>query len=510
MPESPTRTASGVREGDVIAGKYRVQRVLGAGGMGVVVAAEHLQLRQRVAIKFLLPSAVSGADTVARFVREAQAAARIQSEHVARVLDVATLDDGLPYMVMELLEGQDLGQLLGSRGSLPVEEAVGYMLQACEGVAEAHAAGIIHRDIKPSNLFVCERGGGRTAVKVLDFGISKSQNLTAAAGGDLGLTKTSAIMGSPLYMSPEQMVSAKHVDTRTDIWSLGVALFELVAGKTPFNGDSMTELIAAVLQQPPLRILDVRPDLPPAFVEAVMRSLEKERDRRYANVAELAAAIAPFGPRHSAVSLERISGVLGLGAKGIERAASSVAPTLQAPAGFAAVARQTPPVQSSSVPGTTAQPVSSDRIGGAPRPLRSGRVVGAGIAIVAFIGIGGALVTKMRAKTVPAATAESPSIAPSPQPMPSAMATAKVEVPATSAATVPLVPEPLATVPTASTASTANHHPVAPHPAASPQPAPAARSTASAASPVEATAPTCHVVRYFDADGETRFKKECP
>ena len=304
-----------VREGDVIAGKYRIDRVLGAGGMGVVVAAEHLQLKQRVAIKFLLDQAMVAPDSVARFLREAQAAARIQSEHVARVLDVSTLENGAPYMVMEFLEGSDLGALLEQRGPLPLAEAVGYLLEACEGVAEAHAAGIVHRDLKPANLFLCNRGSGRTLVKVLDFGISKAQNPASAAGGELTLTKTSAVMGSPVYMSPEQMASAKNVDARTDIWSLGVSLFELVSGERPFNGETLTELIANVLRLPPRSMNELHSRVPREFEAALVRSLEKERAQRYQTVADFAAAIAPFGPSHSEAIVERIARTLGVSSR---------------------------------------------------------------------------------------------------------------------------------------------------------------------------------------------------
>lgn len=303
--------SSPVREGDLIADKYRVERILGMGGMGVVVAAVHIHLKQRVAIKFLLPDAAASADTVTRFLREAQASALIKSEHVARVLDVASLGDGVPYMVMEFLEGRDLSQLLAQRGPLPVEEAVGYLMQACEGVAEAHAVGIVHRDLKPSNLFVVGRPGGRTTVKVLDFGISKLQALSFTASGEAALTKTSTVMGSPLYMSPEQMTSAKHVDARTDVWSLGVTLFELLCGKTPFRGDTVTELVAAVLQGAPAAIEAMRPDLPAGFSGVLARLLAKERDQRYADVGAFAAALAPFGPRHASVRAERIAEVLG-------------------------------------------------------------------------------------------------------------------------------------------------------------------------------------------------------
>ena len=301
-----------VQEGEIIAGKYRIDRVLGVGGMGVVVAAEHLQLRQRVAIKFLLEQTMTAPDSVARFVREAQAAARIQSEHVARVLDVATLESGAPYMVMEFLEGCDLAELLEKRGPLPLTEAVGYLLEACEGVAEAHAAGIVHRDLKPANLFLCQRGAGRTLIKVLDFGISKVQDPTSVPGAALTLTKTAAIMGSPVYMSPEQMASAKTVDVRTDIWSLGVSLFELVTGQRPFGGETLTELVANVLRLPLPSMRELRTDIPSEFETALAGSLEKERAQRYQTIADFADAIAPFGPSHSSATVARIAQTLGV------------------------------------------------------------------------------------------------------------------------------------------------------------------------------------------------------
>ncbi|HTB76104.1 MAG TPA: serine/threonine-protein kinase [Polyangiaceae bacterium] len=213
---------AGVRQGDILARKYRVERVLGAGGMGVVVAACHLQLHQKVAIKFLLPEALSNAEAVERFAREARAAVKITSEHVARVIDVGTLDTGAPYMVMEFLEGHDLAQWVRLRGSLLLEQAVDFVLQACEALAEAHALGIVHRDLKPANLFIVRGADALHAVKVLDFGISK------AAGLEVALTRTAAVMGSPLYMSPEQMAASRNVDARTNIWAMGIVLYELL------------------------------------------------------------------------------------------------------------------------------------------------------------------------------------------------------------------------------------------------------------------------------------------
>ncbi|MGC4091034.1 MAG: serine/threonine-protein kinase [Polyangiaceae bacterium] len=230
-------------EGQILAGKYRIDRVLGTGGMGMVVAARHIVLDERVAIKFLLPDALSSDEAVARFEREARAAVRIKSEHVVRVTDVGRLESGAPYMVMEYLDGEDLSNWLRLRGPLPVEQAVDFVLQACVALADAHSVGIIHRDLKPGNLFCVRRSDGQLVIKVLDFGISK---LTEAARvsepGGFSVTKTAAVMGSPLYMSPEQVQSAKDVDARSDIWGLGVVMFELLTGVGPFLGEAFGEL----------------------------------------------------------------------------------------------------------------------------------------------------------------------------------------------------------------------------------------------------------------------------
>src|SRR5687768_2291671 len=202
---------TGVREGDILVGKYRVERVLGLGGMGVVVAAQHLGLDQRVAIKFLFPEAFSHPEALLRFDREARAAAKIKSEHVARVTDVGTLENGAPYMVMEYLEGEDLAEYLRREGALRVEEAVQLVLQACEAIDEAHKLGIVHRDLKPANLFCIQKADGSRTIKVLDFGISKLTHSVPATRG-MAMTGASAMMGSPLYMSPEQMRSPRTVD----------------------------------------------------------------------------------------------------------------------------------------------------------------------------------------------------------------------------------------------------------------------------------------------------------
>jgi serine/threonine protein kinase len=218
--------------GEIIGESWRVEKILGEGGMGLVVAAVHLGLEQEVAIKFLLPEAMRNKVAVERFLREAKVAAKVKSEHVARVHDVGTLEEGgVPYIVMEHLEGLDLGKLIDQEGALPIEEACEIAIQACEALAEVHAAGIVHRDLKPSNLFVTRKADGSPAVKLLDFGISK---LTSLGGEDPGLdpalTQTATIMGSPSYMSPEQLKSTKEVDHRADVWSLGAVLYEAVTG----------------------------------------------------------------------------------------------------------------------------------------------------------------------------------------------------------------------------------------------------------------------------------------
>jgi serine/threonine-protein kinase len=301
--------AVGVREGDILAGKYRIDKVLGVGGMGVVVAAHHIQLDEKVAIKFLLPEALGNAEAVARFAREARAAVKIKSEHVARVIDVGTLENGAPYMVMEYLEGGDLAAWVEQQGVLPIEQAVEFVLQACDAIADAHSLGIIHRDLKPSNLFCIRRNDGFFSVKVLDFGISKMTGLSGS-GPDLGMTKTTAVMGSPYYMSPEQLASAKDVDPRSDIWAIGVILYELLTGKAPFGGETIAELVHKIMMVAPQPLRQLRPEAPEGLEAVILRCLEKDRGRRYSNVAELAVALAPFGPKRVRVLAERITRVI--------------------------------------------------------------------------------------------------------------------------------------------------------------------------------------------------------
>jgi serine/threonine-protein kinase len=311
------------RIGDTLAGgKYRVDRVLGVGGMGAVLGAIHVELGQRVAIKVLLPGSTRDSDAVPRFLSEARAAARIQSEHVVRTFDIDRLPSGAPYIVMEQLDGESLGDLAARAWPLAVPEALALFLQACLGVAEAHARGIVHRDLKPSNLFVTRRSDGTPLVKVLDFGIVKAlhpdERFVRAE------TTTASIMGTPQYMSPEQIRSSRSVDRRTDVWSLGVVLFEILAGTRPFDGATASEICAQIAADPPIPLRVCRPDLPAELDAVVLRCLAKERGRRFQSIGELAKAILPLVLREdSRQTVQRIVD-LGNGTAGRDRATPPV------------------------------------------------------------------------------------------------------------------------------------------------------------------------------------------
>ncbi|MBI4703055.1 MAG: serine/threonine protein kinase, partial [Deltaproteobacteria bacterium] len=275
-----------VRVGDILAGKYRVERVLGVGGMGAVVAATHLDLCELRAMKFMLPQLRTSTQAVERFLREARATVRLRGEHVVKIHDVGRFDTGEPYMVMEYLEGRDLAQILREDGPLPVVTAVDYVLQALEAVAEAHAAGIVHRDLKPGNLFLTRDVHGAPLVKVLDFGSSKLTRGLAPVDG--ALTGSCAMFGSPFYMPPEQMRSARDVDARADIWAVGIILYQLLLGRVPFAGDSMPELCVAVLKDEPAPPSSQRQDIPRGLDAVLLGCIKKDRAARFQSVAELA------------------------------------------------------------------------------------------------------------------------------------------------------------------------------------------------------------------------------
>ena len=277
--------------GTILLGKYRVERVLGSGGMGIVVEAIHVTLEQRVAIKLLNDELAKSQEIVARFLREARIAARLSSPHVAKVTDIGQTETGSPYLVMELLVGHDLATELAHRRFLPVNEAVDNILQACEGLAEAHAAGLVHRDIKPANLFLAARPNRPPVVKVLDFGLSKEPQ----SGPGASLTATDSIFGTPQYMSPEQIRSTKNVDARTDQHALAMILFELITGRPAFDAANVSHLVVLIATAPPPRVRDVRSDVPVKLEQALLRALAKRPADRFADLADFADAIAPFG-----------------------------------------------------------------------------------------------------------------------------------------------------------------------------------------------------------------------
>jgi serine/threonine protein kinase len=301
--QTPKPIDIGVEIGTVFLNKYRVEKIIGHGGMGVVAECTHLALGERVAIKMLRKDVLLDAEAVERFQREAQAAAKLKSEYVARVSDVGTFEGNIPYMVMEFLEGHDLGQLLEQRGVLPVPWAAELIMQTAEALAEAHSLGIVHRDVKPTNLFVTWRPDGSALIKVLDFGISKSP-----MGTDMQLTQTQSLLGTPAYMSPEQMRSARLVDWRSDIWSLGSVLYELLEGRRPFEADSFSEMCVKVAVDAPAPMVNTPIELQPV----ILKCLAKSPDQRYATMAELGHALVPFvQDQHQAQRLvERMTRVL--------------------------------------------------------------------------------------------------------------------------------------------------------------------------------------------------------
>jgi eukaryotic-like serine/threonine-protein kinase len=308
----PTSGAPALRDDDApaslvsrtLAGKYRVDRVLGAGGMGFVVSAWHELLGERVAIKLARGELRDDAEARARLLREARAAGRLRGENVARVLDVGVLDDGAPYIVMEHLDGKNFAERLRDEGPLPIGDAVDAIIQASAALDEAHALGIVHRDLKPANLFDARRFDGTRLVKVLDFGIAK-----APRGAGEPTTKAGLVLGSPLYMSPEQLKDSRRVDARTDVWAIGATLFELVAGRPAFDGRTLAEVTARIVQGPTPSLRDARRDAPAGLDRVVARCLERDPALRFASAGDVARALAPFAAQLPARRPSRRAGV---------------------------------------------------------------------------------------------------------------------------------------------------------------------------------------------------------
>jgi serine/threonine-protein kinase len=305
------RSFPGIVPGEIIGQRYCVDDQLGRGGMGMVFAAHEVSSGQRVAIKVMRPSEDMDLDAVRRFAREGRLAGSIGNPHIARVLDGGWLSESAPYLVLERLDGRSLASLLHHEGTLPVPQAVDWALQVCEGIAAAHAAGVVHRDLKPSNLFIAQQPDGSTILKVLDFGIAKAaRDELRTLGSDL--TQSQLLLGSPRYMSPEQLRSARDVDARTDIWALGLILHQMLTGKSAFPSDSVGAHLAAIIERSPVALRAHLPAAPSGLERAIARCLQKDLARRHQDMAELARALLPFAsdPVGAAARAQRVAAML--------------------------------------------------------------------------------------------------------------------------------------------------------------------------------------------------------
>ena len=449
--------------GEIFAEKYRIERVLGKGGMGVVFAATHIHLHQRFALKLLLPTALLEPDTVERFMREGRAAVKIRSEHVARVIDVGGLAEGAPYIVMEHLEGVDFAELLEGERQLPYRQAVDYVLQACEAVAEAHSLKIVHRDLKPSNMFLATQPDGTSLVKVLDFGISKMLE------PGLDMTRTSAMIGSPLYMSPEQLKSARTVDARADIWSIGVILYQLIAGTPPFVAESLAELCAIVLSSPSRWVHREVPDAPEGLSRVIATCLRSKVEERYVNLADLADALAEYGSPAARVSADRIVALLGLPET---RAKLTAVPAVDL--ALAATHADVPSaLQTTRANWTASAPAAAE-------PVRRRRWLAPAVVLLAMAGVSGAFALSRSAPPRPpeiarAPTEETPVVTTA---APVTFASASDPLP-----TIASAPPPPPTPPVKSRATRSRPSAPAVAPSAAPSPAPSVTVAAPAPPP---------------------------
>jgi eukaryotic-like serine/threonine-protein kinase len=439
-----------IRPGELLAGRYRIETVLGEGGMGVVVAATHMQLGKRVAVKILRPQLASDEEQSARFSREAHAGVRLTGEHSVHVLDVGQLEDGTPYMVMEFLVGADLGEVLTQRRKLTPADAVDYILQATEGIAEAHAHGIIHRDVKPQNLFLTHRADGSPLIKVLDFGLNKDVD------NDKSLTKSRTIFGSPYYMSPEQMKASRDVDARTDIWALGACLYELVVGEPPFEAPTVAELTIKVLQETPVLPHLREPAVPEGLSTVILLCLERDPSRRFPDVRALAAALEPFASARARGAAERVASIFRM----VQPSAHGRAPSLP------------------RIPGASADPLtrteaSWDSAARRETRVRKGLIAAVTALVVTALGIAGMLMFRT-APSAPATTAPAAAPAPAPAPDP-ASASASAPAPASASAPASAPPPPVASAPRPRPRPPRNAKP-APTQAATSAPAPPATS----------------------------------
>ena len=449
--------------GSVLAGKFRIERVIGIGSMGVVLAATHLGIDEKVAIKFIRSEMQKLPGVLARFAREAKAAVRLKSEHIAQVLDVGVSDSIGPYIVMEYLEGQNLAEILETQGPLEIRRACHYVMQACEALAMAHANGITHRDIKPENLFVT-RQGDRELVKLLDFGISKAALTGKVFGDDLSEGDNACLLGTPLYMSPEQIRATAEVHHPTDIWSLGAVLYELITGRSAFVADSVAQVWNRILETNPGPLAHYCPHAPAELQVVIDRCLEKDPGRRFGSVADLALALQVFAPSRARQHAQRACAILGRVSDSVYPSAPPSMTSLRA----TAVGRSSRPAGPLlTLPEPSAAPPASSRQSWVvtPRPSR-GRWAVLGLIGAALIAVG--LFTIPSGQSPRGPSVASPSEvaaleAPAPEPAPRPSAPARAPEPAPVVAP----PEPAAPAPEAQAspqAAEARPHALAPAP----------------------------------------------
>ncbi len=414
------------RSGDVVGGKYRIGRLIGDGGMGTVYEAKHEVLGTAVALKFLHPELAKRPGLVARFLREAQVSARIQSPHVTRVTDVEQSPDGSAFIVMELLSGESLQEVLDRERKLAVPRAVDHALQILAGLEAAHALSVVHRDLKPDNVFVSPSHGG-PLLRLLDFGIAKVRESTEYKKG---LTRPGALMGTPEYMAPEQAFAADQVDHRADLYSVGAMLYEMLSGDRPAYGDDARAIAEAVMAGRVRRLESLAPDVPPGLAEVVHRAMDPVPARRFGSAHEMRQALAPHATELSHAGRLAAS-TAPLAERGTPPPVASTPPTLDdAPALGTAAPRSasTPPTAPDAAPitapsvisaasGTAVGPVlahgahvmSHGAPGIAPwgapgaPPLPQGRGVGALVALLLGVVVAGGVIALVVTQRSPSA-----------------------------------------------------------------------------------------------------------
>ena len=414
-----------VRVGEVLAGKYRIERIHAPGALGVTCDAQHRQLRQRVVVKLCGAFAAPHSQVAVRFLESARVAAQLRNVHLARLLDIGTLDSGVPYSVTEHLSGTDLRGVLRVREWLPVSEAVDYILQVCEALAVAHVAGLVHRNLKPTNVFLARDDDGRPIVKVLDF------CLVEGALSDVSLTTSTAesIVSSLAYLAPEQVRDPSSVDVRADIWAVGALLHELLTGVPPYTASSVPGIFAAIAADSPTPVSQLRGELPTELEEVVLRCLEKERDYRWSDVGTLARQLRRFASEAGRDAVDRVIMVLERRTRSPRSARPPALKGVDAP----------PPVERAVSDPPVELPPSRRLL---EVGLAAMAIVGCSVGIGAFIAIHNlqSLLATRVAVTRPVVASLSPAL-PALPPAPTPNGAAKVAAPAPSAA-LQLAPAP--------------------------------------------------------------------